>query len=89
MSGTVQANDGAMLPLDSLAQQLTYSGGFISQIQVQYQGNIYNQTFMNDGTNITYISGWNNPDFPATETIMTTESGDIMLTEDGNLMITE
>ena len=84
-----QANDGAMLPLDCLAQQLTYSGGFISQIQVQYQGNIYDQTFVNDGTNIIYISGWNNPDYPASEILMSTEGGDMMLTEDGNLMIME
>ena len=58
MSSTVQASDGAMLPLDSLAQVFTYSGLFIATIVVEYQGNTYTQTFTNNGTNITNISGW-------------------------------
>jgi hypothetical protein len=58
MSETVQANNGAMLPLDSLQTQIVYSGDFVSTITVVYQGITYVQTFLNDGTNITSISGW-------------------------------
>jgi hypothetical protein len=89
MSETVQANDGAMLPLSSLAQQFTYSGTFVSTITVLYQGNTYVQTFLNDGTNITYISGWVNGSAPQAQQVMTDESGNIMTDEDGNIMVTE
>lgn len=89
MSGTVQANDGAMLPLDSLPQQFIYSGSFISEIIVQYQGNTYTQTFENDGTNIIYVSGWINIALPPSDVPMADESGVIMTDEDGQIMITE
>lgn len=89
MSETVQANDGAMLPLSSIANNFIYSGGFISSITVQYAGNLYTQTFLNDGTNIIYISNWVNANYPETEVPMVTESGDVMITEDGQIMITE
>lgn len=61
MSATVTATDGTQLPIDSLENILTYSGGFISTITVNYEGytaNQYVQTFTNDGTNITAISQW-------------------------------
>ena len=89
MSETVQANDGAMLPLSSLAAQLIYSGSFISTITVIYQGNTYVQTFLNDGTNITYISGWVNPNYPQAQQVMTDQSGNIMVNENGLIMVTE
>ena len=89
MGGTVQANDGAMLPLDSLAQQFTYAGGFVTSISVYYQGNNYVQTFLNDGTNITYISGWNNLDAPIAQQVMVSESGQVMVDQSGQIMITE
>lgn len=89
MSGTVQANDGAMLPLDSLPQTFAYSGGFISSITVFYANQTYIQTFTNDGTNITYISGWNNSLIPPHNSRMVTEAGDPMITETGDYMVTE
>lgn len=58
MSETVQANDGAMLPLESLEQVFAYDGEFVDTITVVYAGKTYVQTFQNDGTNITNISGW-------------------------------
>jgi len=58
MSSTVQASDGAQLPLDSLPATFAYSGGFISTITVVYQGNTYVQTFTNNGTDILTISNW-------------------------------
>ena len=89
MSETVQANDGAMLPLSSLPTQLTYEGTFISKLTVIYADRIYNQTFTNDGTNIIYISGWNTDSAPISQINMTDESGDLMIAEDGNIMVTE
>lgn len=90
MSETVQANDGTMLPLSSLAQEFTYSGTFVTSITVLYQGNTYQQTFLNDGTDITYISGWNNINSPQAQEIMTDESGNIMTDESGlDYMVTE
>ena len=89
MSETVQANDGAMLPLSSLQQQLVYAGGFLSTITVFYQDNTYVQTFINDGVNIVYISNWINSAAPIGQTPMTTEAGEIMITEDGEIMLTE
>ena len=89
MSETVQANDGAMLPLDSLAQQLTYSGSFISMISVIYASISYVQTFLNDGTNIIYISGWINSLAPQGQQVMTDEVGVIMTDEIGNIMVTQ
>ena len=87
MSETAQANDGAQLPLFSLPVEIVYAGGYVESMTVNYAGNQYIQTFQNDGTNITYISGWNNPNFPPTESIMADESGGEMITEDGSLMI--
>jgi hypothetical protein len=50
--------DGVQLPIDSVAQTIAYSGNFVNTITVAYSGNTYVQTFTNDGTNITAISGW-------------------------------
>lgn len=90
MGATVQANDGAMLPLDSLPQQFTYDGTFISTITVLFAGRNYVQTFENDGTNITYISNWiYTPVLPGGE-IMVTELGAVVMTdESGDIMVTE
>jgi hypothetical protein len=89
MSETVQANDGAMLPLDSLATQLFYSGGFISTISVIYAGKTYVQTFLNNGTNIIYISGWVTSSAPAGQQVMVDQSGNIMVDQSGNIMVTQ
>lgn len=58
MSQTVVASDGTPLGLDSLPQTIAYSGSFVSTITVVFNGNTYVQTFGNNGTNITSISGW-------------------------------
>jgi hypothetical protein len=89
MGDTAQANDGAQLPLDSLPQQFTYDGTFISTISVYYQGNLYIQTFLNDGAEITYISGWVNSsaDIPSGE-LMVDNTGNIMVDSTGAMMVT-
>lgn len=89
MSETVQANDGAMLPLNSLAQQFFYDGTFVSSITVIYAGKTYTQTFENDGTNITYVSGWVTTSSPQAQQIMTDQSGDTMVDQSGNIMVTQ
>jgi len=89
MSETVQANDGAMLPLSSLAQQFVYSGSFVSTITVIYAGKTYVQTFLNDGTNIIYISGWVNSSAPQAQQIMVDQSDVIMVDQNGQIMVTE
>lgn len=89
MGETVQANDGAMLPLDSLAQQFIYSGSFISTITVIYAGQTYTQTFLNDGTNIIYISGWINTNAPQFQQVMVTQSDVIMVDQNGQIMVTQ
>ncbi len=90
MSETAQANDGAMLPLSSLPTSFLYDGGFISTITVSYAGSTYVQTFVNDGTDIIYISGWINPDYPNIgNQAMVDQNGEIMVTEDGQVMVTE
>lgn len=89
MGETVQANDGAMLPLDSLPQQLNYSGSFLVSIDVTYAGQNYEQTFLNDGTNIIFISGWQNTALPINQNPMITEGGVVMVSESGQIMITE
>jgi hypothetical protein len=58
MSDTVTAANGVELPLVSLAQTITYSGGLVETISVSYSGITYTQTFTNNGTNITGISQW-------------------------------
>ena len=58
MSATVQANNGTQLPLDSIEQTFTYDGDFVETITAVYAGVTYLQTFENDGTHITNISGW-------------------------------
>lgn len=52
------ANDGQQLDLQNLAQSFTYSGSLVSTITVHAGGNTYVQTYTNDGTNVTNISGW-------------------------------
>lgn len=59
MSSTVTSiPDGNNLPLDSLPQTFTYSGSFVETITVMYENKTYVQTFTNNGTAITAISGW-------------------------------
>lgn len=50
------------LPLDSLNQVFTYDGDFIETITVVYNGITFVQTFVNDGTNITNISQFKEPE---------------------------
>ena len=85
MGSTVQANDGAMLPLDSIAVALTYSGSFPLTATVIYQGNTYVQTFANNGTNIISISNWVNPDYPPVTGVEMVYEDDttLMVYEDG------
>lgn len=87
MSATVTANDGTMLPIDSLNLAFVYVATFLSTITTMYAGNLFVQTFTNNGTNITNISQWQNPanGFAA----MDTQDGAVMLTEDGNIMVME
>jgi len=89
MGGTVQANDGTMIPLDSVPQQFIYDGSFLSSIIVQYAGKTFIQTFENDGTNIIYSSGWNVTVTPPGGEIMVDQSGDVMTDQSGNIMVTE
>jgi hypothetical protein len=58
MSTTVQANDGTMLPLESLPVVFGYTGSNITTITVQYQGKTFIQTLSYAGSNVTNISGW-------------------------------
>lgn len=58
MIETVLASDNTQLPLAQLEQVFTYDGGFVDTITVVYTGNTYVQTFTNNGTNITEITGW-------------------------------
>ena len=55
---TVQASNGVLLPMDSLAQEFGYDGDFLETITVEYEDITYIQTFTNDGTDITAISKW-------------------------------
>jgi hypothetical protein len=89
MSETVVASDGAMLPLSSLPTEIIYAGGFVSTITVQYQSKTYVQTFLNDGTNIIFISNWIYTVTPPSGEIMVDESGDVMTDESGDPMVTE
>jgi len=41
-----------------LEQVFVYAGGFVSTITVVYETRTYVQTFTNDATNITEITGW-------------------------------
>ena len=58
MSTVITANDGTQIDLDNVEQTFAYGGGFVSTITVVYGGKTYVQTFTNNGTNITEISGW-------------------------------
>jgi hypothetical protein len=90
MSETVQANDGAMLPLDSIPVQIIYDGSFVSTMTVQYAGQTYQQTFLNDGTDIIYISNWiNTANPPFASQVMVDESGVPMVDQNGQIMVTE
>jgi len=80
MSETVQASNGTMLPIESIPQIFTYAGGFLSTIDVVYESISYQQVFLNDGLNITYVSNWN--PVTAGSTIMTDESNVVLLTEE-------
>jgi len=83
---TVIANDGVMLPLLALYHIFSYDGTFIESITVYYRGQMYIQFFENDGTNITYISGWINPNYPVPNALMDTTDGDQMITTEGDYM---
>jgi hypothetical protein len=50
--------NGEPLPLGDIPVTIAWSGGFPTTFTCSYYGNTYVQTFTNDGTNITHISGW-------------------------------
>ena len=58
LSGMVVADDGVALPIDSLAQTLTYSAGLVSTATVSYGGETYVQTYTATAGYITGISQW-------------------------------
>jgi len=58
MIETVLASDGTQLPLAQLEQIFVYGGSFIDTITVVYETRTYVQTFTNDATNVTEITGW-------------------------------
>jgi hypothetical protein len=89
MSETVQANDGAQLPLNSLPLQIQYSGSFVSRLSTSYAGKNYQQTFEHDGTNIIFISGWENTAITPSNQVMIDQSGNIMVDQNGDIMITQ
>ena len=88
MSATITADNGVMLPLDSLAQTFTYTGSFINTISVEYAGNTYVQTYDNDGTHITFISQWEGQNLPPGQSFLISEGGAQLLSETGNVLIT-
>jgi hypothetical protein len=90
MTATVTADDGTMLPVDSLPMFFAYSGNFISTITCYYAGKEFIKSFSNNGTDITYISNWQSqtPPVPGSE-VMITEAGLVMITEQGSPMYTE
>jgi hypothetical protein len=58
MSSTVQANDGTMLPVDSLPVVIGYAGQLPTTFTWTYQGNTYVQTLTYSGNNVINISGY-------------------------------
>lgn len=58
LSQSTIASDNVALPIDSLAQTITYTGANITSISVTYRGNVYIQTITYTGDNITGISQW-------------------------------
>jgi len=58
MIETILADDGTQLPLAQLEQIFVYTGTFVTTITVVYETRTYVQTFTNDATNITEITGW-------------------------------
>jgi len=58
LSGSVIADNGVALPIDSLAQTLTYSAGLVSTSTVIYGGLTYVQTYTATAGYITGISQW-------------------------------
>lgn len=57
-SGSVTADNGVVLPLDSLAHTFTSSGGLITTDTVVYLGVTYVQTLTYSGGVIQTISQW-------------------------------
>jgi hypothetical protein len=58
MSETVATTTIGQLPVDDLAQTLTYDGDFVATITVVFKSVTYIKTYTNNGTNITAISPW-------------------------------
>lgn len=54
----VIANDGVLLPVESLEQTLTYTGDLISTISVSFGSEVYIQTYTYTSGNVTSISQW-------------------------------
>ena len=60
MGSTVTTSpDGVPLPIDSLPVSIAYSGTLTGSMTWDYAGKQYVQSYLNNGTNITYISGYN------------------------------
>ena len=57
-ASVVIATDGTELPIDSLAQTLTYTGTTLQYIEVVMNGNTYRQTYTYTSGNLTGISRW-------------------------------
>lgn len=83
MSETVTGNDGVAIPLASCALTLTYSDGFVSTATLVYAGQIYVQTFTNNGTNVTAFSQWNNLVYPNYTQIVTSPDRNPMIASGG------
>ena len=55
----VIASDGAMVPVESLAQTLAYDGsGNLSTVTVAWQGNTYVQTLTYTSSKLTGVTVW-------------------------------
>jgi hypothetical protein len=52
------ADNGMILPIESLPKTLTYAGTILSAVTVQYAGKTYVRTYQNNGVNITEESRW-------------------------------
>ena len=57
-SGTSKADDGVILPLESLAKSYGYSGGNLTTITVSHNGETYVKTLTYTGDKLTATSVW-------------------------------
>ena len=50
--------NGMQIPIDSCAKTYVYDGEIVETITVEWMDGTYIQTYTNDGTNITSVTGW-------------------------------